>query len=123
MIRAPQVTSASAVSSGSGTFHMYDIIGCLLFPWVETPYLTVEYPASPRRGPKFPSSPALGRSRMAYASPPIRTTPSRAVSSPKSSLSRFVSGPGDPSPMPRPSISVTLASSPIVPVQNASSAR
>ena len=69
--------------------------------------------------------------RTAARALPLRTSssttrqpfPSRPVSSRKSAVSRCVIGPTAPSPITRPSIFVTAASSPIVPVQKASSAR
>ena len=54
---------------------------------------------------------------------PATTVPSRAVRSRNSADRRCVIGPGWPSPIVRPSTVVTAASSPIVPVQNTSSAQ
>ena len=65
------------------------------------------------------TSRGMPRSRHAVAI----TVPSRAVSSRNSPASRCVTRPGSPAPITRPSTLVTAASSPMVPVQNISSAR
>lgn len=78
---------------------------------------------TPSRSFAFCTVRAITKNYCDAATASATTVPSQAVNSAKSFESRCVTGPIVPVPITRPSTRTTSASSPIVPVQNISSAR